>query len=190
MGVSETATHVNGPTETTTKKVSLIAIVLTVLAFFAPVASSGYAFGYSYFVNISAILWSVYIDEYGIRFLSLNPFSLIMMVPFLLFRVASVYQIIRYYQGKTTKGRAKIGAFIADAPFLIVYLFYFITFGIIGGIGLNLPLPIMMLVALFLIWKYPAYEPGVPWEGPDEFTPWWKEEPEEKTEPISEDQPW
>jgi hypothetical protein len=99
--------------------------------------------------------------------------------------------IIRYYQGKTTKGRARIGAFIADAPFLIVYLIYFFTSGIIVGIGLNLPLPIMTIVVLLLIWKYPVYEPTVPWEGSDDFRPWWEDKPEEEeAKPSAEDQPW
>jgi hypothetical protein len=115
---------------------------------------------------------------------------MMMTAPFLLFRIASVYQIVRYYQGKTTKGRARIGAFIADAPILIVFVFYLFLGGMVVGTVLNLPLPIMMIVGLLLIWRYPLYEPTVPWEGSDDFKPWWDEKPDEEAEPTAEDQPW
>ena len=186
MGDFETITGTNESNDIPTRNVSSIALVSTALAFLAPVASSGS----SYFVNISAVSWSVYIDAWsGIRFEFLSPFIMMMMIPFLLFRIVSVYVVTRYYQGKTTKGRARIGAFIADAPFLILYLIYFFTVGFIIGVGLNLPLPIMTIVSLLLIWKFPVHEPTVPWEGSDDFRPWWEEKPEEETNPTFEDQP-
>ena len=163
---------------------------MTVLAFFAPVASAGYASGLGYSVNISAVLWSFTIDPYYFGFQFFNPVNLFMMVPFLLFRVASVYQLTRYYQGKTTKGRARIAAFIGDAPFLVVYIFVFIVVGFYGGVGLNLPLPIMMIVGLLLLWRFPVADVTVPWEGTEEPKSWWEEKPEETTEPPADDQPW
>ncbi len=186
MGDFEKETSLNGPDGITTTSVSGIAFLMTFLAFLAPVGLAGYGS----FVNISAIVWSVYFDEWGVRFSFLSPFTLMMLIPFALFRVISVFQISRYYQGKTTKGRTKIGVILADAPFLFVYGIWFFTVGITSGVGLNLPLPIMMIVGLLIIWKFPAFEPTVPWEGSDEFRPWWEEDSEEKAEPASDTQPW
>jgi hypothetical protein len=190
MGEFEKEPNPNGPDGPPTISVSIISLLMTFLAFFAPVGSAGYSYGNSYFVNISAILWSVYLDEWGFRFSFINPFTAMMMVPFVLFRVGSVFQLSRYFQGKTTKGRARIGAILADAPFLFVYGIWLFTMGITSGIGLNLPLPIMMIVGFLLLWKFPAFEPTVPWEGSDEFKPWWEEDTEEKAESTAENQPW
>ena len=171
-------------------RVPIIALLMTVLAFLAPVASAGYASGYGYDITISSVLWAIYMDGYSIRFYFHPPVNLMTMIPFLMFRVASVYQITRYYQGKTTKGRGRLAAFIGDAPFLIVYAFVFIVMGFYGGVGLNLPLPIMMIVGLLLLWKLPAYEATVPWEGASESKSWWEEKSEDKTEPPTDNQPW
>ena len=173
-----------------TNRVSIIALLMAGLAFLAPVASAGYAYGFDYSINISAILWSFTISPYYFGFQFLNPFTLMSMVPFLLFRIASVYQISRYYQGKTTKGRARIAAFIGDAPFLIVYIFVFIVMGFYGGVGLNFPLPIMMIVGLLLLWRFPVADVTVPWEGADEPKSWWEESPEDKTDSTSDNTPW
>ncbi len=183
------------PTMNITKKqvanrVSIVALLMSTLAFFAPVASSGYASGIDYFIIISAFFWALTISPHYFVFQFFNPITLMMMVPFLLFRIASVYQISRYYQGKTTKGRARIGAFIGDAPFLIVYMFIFITVGFYGGIGLNFPLPIMMIVGLLLLWKFPVHEATVPWEEEGEPTYWWENVSEDEPEPAADNQPW
>jgi len=187
MGEFETKTHTNESNGARTRNVSVIALVMTALAFLAPVGSAGYGS----FVSVSAILWSVSIDAWsGIRFAFLDPFTLMMLTPFLLFRIVSVYIVARYYQAKTTKGRGRLGAFLADAPILFIYLIYLFTVGFIGTIGLNLPLPIMTIFGLLMIWKFPVSEPTVPWEGPDDFRPWWEEKPKEEPEPAAEDQPW
>lgn len=190
MGDFEKEPTLNDANPTSTSRVSIIAILMTVLAFLAPVAIAGYDWGFDYYININAILWGIYMDGYSIRFEFLNPFTLMMMIPFSLFRIASVYLFTRYYQGKTTKGRAWIAAVSGDAPFLFVYGIWFITAGISGGLGFNYPAPIMMIVGFLLLWKFPAYEATVPWEGADSSTPWWEESSEEKTEPTADNQPW
>jgi hypothetical protein len=183
------------PTMTSTKKqatnrVSIIALLMIGLAFLAPVASAGYGYGFDYFVNISAILWSFTISPYYSGFQFLDPFNLMIMIPFLLFRVGSTYQLTRYYQGKTSKGRARLAAVLSDGPILFMYILYLIAGGFYGGLGLNYPLPIMMIVGLLLLWRSPVREPTVPWEDSEEPKSWWEEKPEETTEPPADDQPW
>jgi hypothetical protein len=184
-----------GPTMTSTDKpatnrVSIIAALMTVLAFLAPAAIAGYIYGFDFFLSFTAVLWTMSIDAFGITFYFNGPFNLIMMIPFLLFRVASAYLIIRYYQEKTTKGRARIAAVLGDAPFLFIYGIWLITIGFSIGIGLNFPLPIMMIVGLILLWIFPVKDVTVPWEGTEDPKSWWEEKPEETTESPADDQPW
>jgi len=188
MGDFEKEPTLIGKDRTATNQVPIITILMTAIALLAPVAIASYGYGFN--VNISAILWSIYMDGYSTRFLFLDPFTLMMMIPFLMFRVASVYQITRYYQGKTTKGRARIAAVLGDAPFLFVYTMWLITMGIYGGLGLNLPSPIMMIVGLLLLWRLPMEDVTVPWESQEEPKSWWEEEQEEKIEPPADNQPW
>jgi hypothetical protein len=190
MGAFERQTDLGNNNVIDSKRAQIIAVLMVLLALFAPVITSGYSYGYSFYLMITAMTWSVYIDGVSpIRFEFLPSYALLGMIPFLMFRAGSVYLITRYYQGKTTKGRARIAAFIGDAPFIIVYSFLIIFGGL--GIGLNFPLPIMMFVGLLLLWRFPAYEATVPWEGMRDPVPWWEEEKqEEKTETSADNQPW
>jgi hypothetical protein len=192
MGAFERQTDLRNNNTIGSNRTQIVAVLMALIALFAPVATSGYSYGYSFYLMIIAMTWSIYIDGLNpIGFDFLPPYALLGMIPFLLFRAGSLYQITRYYQGKTTKGRARIAAFIGDAPFLIVYSFLIISGGFYGGIGLNFPLPIMMVVGLILLWRFPVHEATVPWEGMSDPVPWWeKEKPEERTETSADNQPW
>ena len=191
MGAFERQTDLGDNNVIDSNRVPIVAGLMALLALFAPVATSGSSYGYSFYLMITAMTWSVYIDGVSpIRFEFLPSYALLGMIPFLMFRAGSMYLITRYYQGKTTKGRARIAAFIGDAPFIIVYSFLITFGGFSGGIGLNFPLPIMMFVGLLLLWRFPVPDVVVPWEGADEPTPWWEEKPQEKTEPPADDPPW
>jgi len=189
MGDFEKESTVSGTDKPATTRVSVITLLMTILALLAPVALSGYIYHWDYYVNISAILWSFYMSAYSIGFQFLYPLNM-MMLPFLMFRIASTYQLARYYQGKTTKGRARLAVVLSDGPILFVYIIFLITAGISGGLGLNYPLPTMMIVGLLLLWRFPVRAPTVPWEGSEEPKSWWEEKPEEKIESPADDQPW
>jgi drug/metabolite transporter superfamily protein YnfA len=192
MGAFERKTDLRNNNTIDSNRTQIVAGLMALIALFAPVATSGYNYGYSFYLMITAMTWSISIDGLNpIRFDFIPPYALLGMIPFLLFRAGSLYQIIRYYQGKTTKGWARIAAFISDAPFLIVYSFLIIFGGFYGGIQLNFPLPIMMVVGLILLWRFPVHEATVPWEGMSDPVPWWVEEkPEERTETSADNQPW
>lgn len=190
MGDFKRQTELGNKNTTSSNRVQITAVLMTLIAFLAPVVTAGYSYGYSFYLNITAMLWSIYIDEYSFNFQFINVYSSLAMIPFLLFRVAFVYQIVRYYQGKTTRGRTVVAAVLSEAPFLALYVLYLFTFAFYGGLGLNFPTPIMMIVGLLLLWRSPVPDVVVPWEGADEPTPWWEEKPQEKTEPPADDQPW
>jgi hypothetical protein len=183
MGDFEKASESGYTTETKSNRTQIIAVLMALIAFLAPVTVAGYDYGYDFYLSITAMLWSIYMDGYSVRLQFIGPYSMITMIPFLMFRIGFVYQITRYYQGKTTRGRTVVAAVLSEAPFLALYVLWLITFAIYGVLGLNFPLPIMMIVGLLLLWRSPVSEATVPWEGADEPTPWWEEKRQEKTEP-------
>jgi hypothetical protein len=192
MGISEVEPISNQDRPSTKNRTSAIAVLMTLIALFAPVATSGYNYGYYFYLIITSMTWAIHIEGgYIVSLEFLPPYALMGMIPFLLFRAASIYQITRYYQEKTTKGRARIAAFLGDAPFLVLYSFLILIGGIYGGFGLNFPIPIMMAVGLLFLWRFPVPEATVPWEGVSDPTPWWEEEKEEE-KPVSsnDNQPW
>ncbi len=166
---------------------------MTLVVFLAPIATAGYiAYGSSFYLTITALLWSVYITNTGIsfQFPFLFVYNLLTMFPILLFRIALVYQITRYYQGKTTRGRTAVVAFLSESPLLVFYFLFLITAMMYGGVGLNFPLPILMILGLLLLWKFPVHEATVPWEEEDEPTYWWENVSEDEPEPAADNQPW
>ena len=186
MGDLERETELGHTGKADSNRAPIIAILMTLIAFLAPFVMAGNSYGYSFYLNITAILWTLNMTEFGFSFHFIT-YSLLVMIPFLMFRVAFVYQITRYYQGKTTRERTTVVAILSDAPILALYVVYFIiTSGIYGGIGLNFPLPIMMILGLLLLWRSPVPEVTVPWEGADEPIPWWDENPEDRTESTAE----
>ena len=191
MGDLERETELGDTGKADSNRVPIIAILMTLIAFLAPFAMAGYSYGYSFYLNITAVLWTLNMTEFGFSFQFIT-YSLLTMIPFYMFRFAFVYQITRYYQGKTTRGRTSVVAILSDAPILALYVLFIITstiYGgsaIYGGIGLDFPLPIMMIVGLLLLWRSPVLEAKVPWEGADEPTPWWDENPEDKIESTAE----
>jgi len=147
--------------------------MLTSIAFLTPVNTYGGSYGYSFRLFIVSLLYTIHLSDYGIGISFSDIYSVMAVFPLLIFRIAFIYQIMRYYQGKTTKGRTTAGAILSDAPVLFTWL---VSVGIYGSWGLNFPLPIMMFVGLLLLWRFPASEATVPWEGAIEPIPWWEEQ--------------
>ncbi len=158
---------------------------MTLIALFAPAAMAGERYVNSFYLYITAMTWQVHADPYGSTIQILEPYLLLTMSPFLLFRVGFLYQISKYYRGKTTRGKTAIAAVLSEAPFFVFFLVWAITNAIYSGIGLNSPIPIMMVVGLLLLWKFPMPTVKVPWEGTNEPTPWWEEESEDNTGPVA-----
>lgn len=175
------------PIGTSSTRVQTVAILMSLVAFFAPVAIAGQNYGMSFDINITAMLWTLFINEYAINIQFLDPFMLLYITPFSIFRIVFTIQIVRYYIGKTTRARTALAAVLSEAPFLALYFFWLLTFDIFFGIGLNFPSPIMMIIGLLLLWRFPISEVIVPWEGTSEPTPWWEEELKDRTEPVGGD---
>ena len=189
MGDFESNSEIKHTTNDDKYRLQIIIILMALIAFLAPFAVNGYSAGYSFYLNITAMLWSFSIGEYSYGFQFITIYASLAMIPFLMFRLAFVWQIARYYQGKTTRRRTAFMATLSEAPILAIYVLMFFTFTIYGGWGLNFPLPLMMIVGLIILWRFPVSEATVPWEGVSEPIPWWEEQSIDKPGSSSDDQP-
>ena len=191
MGISESETELGQKEKAESKRVLVVSILMVLIAFFAPFATSGYDYGSSFYLNIAAILWSLSYDGYyfGFHFVGI-PYS-INMIPYLMFRVAFVYQIARYYQGLTTRSRTAIVAVLSEAPILFMYTVWVFGTALYGGgaWGLNFPLPIMTTVGLLILWRFPVPEMKDPWSDADKSVSWWEKQTSDKNEFPSDNQP-
>jgi hypothetical protein len=167
---AESATH--------NPKPRLKAAIILILGLFAPLMMMMSLWGMFPDINIQSIFWMYSTSPYYTSFLgfSLMPiWSLFSMFPFLLFRMAAVLQIYRYYNGKTTRKRAAIVSTIGDGILLILFLpsiIVSIMFGMFFYIVI--PLPIQMVVAFLILWRSPLPVPKTPWESEDKPKSWWE----------------
>ncbi len=184
MGDFKESQELGSVDETYRKRSQLIIILMILIAFFAPAAMAGEHYFSSFYLNITAMTWQVNVSQFGLTIQFLEPYMLLTMSPFLLFRAGFVYQISKYYRGKTTRGRTAIAAVLSEAPFFVLFFFWAISTALYSGFGLNSPLPIMMVVGLLILWRFPMPTVKVPWEGAEEPTPWWEEESKEDTKPA------
>jgi len=162
----------------------LIAAIMLLLGLFAPLMIQTYNYGWGppQFI-IQSFFWAYYSESYYMSsfggFIIIPPYALISMFPLILFRIAPVYQIWRYYNEKTTRKRAMIACFIGDGLFLISTIPY--IFLVMMGM-LMLPLPFQLIFGLLVLWRYPISEPTAPWKSEEETKSWWEKTSEPQKE--------
>jgi len=169
----------------------LIAAIMLLLGLFAPLMITVFSYGWmTPQISIMSIFWvyyseSYYMSSYFYGFSLNSPFAVFNMFPFILLRMVPVFQIYRYYIGKTTRKRAIIASFVGDAIFLISGVPY-LLFGFIGMF--MLPLPFQLLFGLLVLWRYPIPEPTAPWKSEEKPISWWEKSSEpQKEKPTKDD---
>jgi len=75
------------------------------------------------------------------------------------FRLVFVYQLIRFYEGKTTTGLLSLAGMIGETP-AILFVTYTMMMGFVGHI---IPLPLHLLVAWVFLKARPPPELSTPW---------------------------
>ena len=75
------------------------------------------------------------------------------------FRLVFIYQLIRFYEGKTTTGSLFLAGIIGETP-AILYVSYSMMIGFVGHI---IPLPLHLLVAWVFLRARPPPEISTPW---------------------------
>ncbi|MFX1415609.1 MAG: hypothetical protein ACFFC0_02305 [Promethearchaeota archaeon] len=130
-------------------------------------------------VAILAMTWRF--DRVGARihWMIMDPIHTIAPLPFTVWRLVFVYQMVRYYQGRGTRRRTVILGIFAELPFLIID-FTWRTLSppttILWDPGLTFPTPLMLLAASVFMWITPFPVPKTPFDDQPEPDQWWREE--------------
>lgn len=169
----------------------LLVILSIIMAFIAPIAFWYYADG-GFSFSVIAILWQLYVSNYGIDFYLVSPsMSMLPMFPFLLLRLALPYQLNKYYQNRTTRPRTALAAVLADLPYIVVFLPLIIISIISGGMFYpSWPTPIMMIFGLLVLWRRPMPKAKVPWGEVESTKYWWEEEQSDTPSSNKSKTPW
>ncbi len=147
----------------------LLGTLMAILAFLAPytliISNREYGTIYSF----SALIWhGTRISTGMFRWENFWDFFL----PFLCLRLVSALGIANYYRGNSTRKRATLITLIGDGIYLpgsIVALITSLQF----PDYLVIPLPVQMIVGLFILWRLPIPEPTRPWAEQKESGSWW-----------------
>ncbi|UCH03797.1 MAG: hypothetical protein JSW05_09385 [Candidatus Thorarchaeota archaeon] len=119
------------------------------------------------------------------------PLGLVGNLPLTFLRTVFVYQIYRYYQGKTTRNRAILAAAAGELQVAIVGLLLMMmpTFSLTTQ--LFIPIPILFLAGLVMIKMAPSTQLSTPWMGQEEPEPWWTQSSEDEESAVEvKEEPW
>jgi len=171
----------------------LIASIMLLFGLFAPLMITVSTYGGRSTVVIQSMFWmynqASYMYNYN-GFSLIPPEALFSMFPLILLRMAPVFQIFRYYNGKTTRKRALIASTVGDGPFLIMGIPYLFLSMIMISMFM-IPLPFQFIFGILVLWRYPIPDPTTPWEGDLEPKSWWEKEPDSQQEKKeAEDELW
>ena len=168
------------------------AVLLLILGLFAPIMMIVSTWSTPPTIDIMSMFWMYSQYPYmpsNFGFSLIPSYALTVMFPFLLLRMMPVYQVYRYYNGKTTRKRALIASFVGDGAFL-VYVMPMLLMVVITGLFFifYVPLPFQMIVGFLILWRRPLPKPTTPWESEKESKSWWEKEPELQSEASEETQ--
>jgi hypothetical protein len=168
------------------------AVILLIFGLFAPIMMMMNTWGMFTEINIQSMFWMYSQSSYMPSFFgfSLIPlYAMTSMFPFLLLRMVPVFQIYRYYNGKTTRKRALIASFIGDGVILL-FTTPTIILSFMSGMFYfyMIPLPFQMIAGFVMLWRCPLPEPTTPWEHITEQKSWWEKKPEPPSDAPQEKQ--
>jgi len=100
----------------------------------------------------------------------------ILWFPLVIWRVVFVYQIVRYYRGRSTRSRTVLAGVLAETPPVAFY--FWGTYAMSMGVGLYLafPTPLLLIGALVFLWLTPYPVPKAPFDDQPEPDKWWEQD--------------
>jgi len=163
------------------RKSKRIGAIVLLLGLFAPFLLMVSSYGFDSQIVFQSLIWSLFSEpsvfpysSRSYRFEILPLEVIIQVFPLVLLRLVPVSQIYRYYQGKTTRGRALIASIFGDG----IYMFYFLfmlTFTYASGfilVMIPIPIPCQFLFCIIILWRYPIPKPATPWDGTEKRKSW------------------
>ncbi len=165
----------NAP-DTSSMKPNLTVLVISLLlvALFGPSNINMYLeldrVAFTYLIGMS---WEVVGLSFGSFLFSFTYF--LVGLPFMFLRLVFVYQIFKYYLGRTSRKRVVIAGILAELQFALISL-AIIPIGLSSSslaAILSIPIPILLIVGLIMVRYIPKSQGISEWTALDEDKDWW-----------------
>ena len=146
------------------EKQKTIAVTVTSLlvALFSPVGIILISHPYGDFAaHLVGVFWTIFIGSPipinggGMVPPTIDPVSGILVVPLIVLRLLFVLQLYRVYRGQTSKSAALAVGVLSELFLVIINVLRSSPTFTTGD--LYIPIPILLLVGYFLLWRFPPY---------------------------------
>ena len=117
-------------------------------------------------ITIVTTTWMLQISSYDSSFRLFPLRDWLISMPFTLPRLVFVYQMARYYNGKTSRSNTLIVGVLSE-------IWLFVIIGLLNMIALvsslvlldtTIPLPLLLVMGVILLWRRPMTQPTTPWD--------------------------
>jgi hypothetical protein len=167
----------------------MITTIMFILAFFGPISLNIYPeigpfdSGRIYIFSMTYQILSLYTLDIVVFDLSIVMATLLLSF----MRPVFVYQLSRYYKGKTTRGRTIVVGIISELQLTLITGLVMLGSSMAIEYMIAVPIPILLLLGIVSMWLVPVPELAVPWKELDGPKAWWEEEPEVASDVIFEE---
>jgi hypothetical protein len=150
----------------------VVCFIVGVLALFAPLIVVIYFRVTDWYVTIQAMTWMVS----GSWFQLMEGIMLWGPLPFTVWRVVFVYQMVRYYKGRSTRMRTFLLGLLAEMVWTGFMIAFTLSMPGYWGPLVMIPTPLMLFGASVFLWMTPYPVPKTPFDDHAEPDRWWREE--------------
>lgn len=165
--------------------IRVVAFIIGALALFAPIIfviqpDRGT-------IVIDAMTWSYTSSDSYWWFSFMVDYLIVSSYPFTVWRIALVYQMNRYYRGRSSRRTTFLLAVVAEMVYVIFDLVYLhVIFMGYWGPLLTIPTPLMLVGVAVFLWMTPYPVPATPFDDQPEPDQWWQENTNQEDEPSKE----
>ncbi len=137
-------------------------------------------------VVIDAMTWKFTRSDSYWWFDFMVDYLMVVTFPFTVWRLALVYQMIRYYRGRSTRRTTFLLAVVAEMVEVTVDLVYtHVLFTGYWGPLLTIPTPLMLVGASVFLWLTPYPVPKTPFDDQPEPDKWWEKNTQQEVDTQS-----
>ena len=156
-----------------TLKSRLFATIMLLIGLLSPVLISVYHYTMLPEVFVQGMFWSYRqgSDWFDNGFLIYPSDLILAYFPLFLLRILPVFQLYRYYSGKTTRTRVLIASIIGDGYF--IFSGTIISLLALGYDTFHLPLIFLTIISILILWIFPIPDPTTPWKSEENSESWW-----------------
>jgi hypothetical protein len=160
-----------------------ITAVMLVIALLGPVSFNIYLEGWSgSIIYLTGMAWQIVgLNLYDVLF---GVAFLLVALPFTFLRLVFVYQIYRYFCGKTTVRNTILIGVLAEIQFPLIG-FVMMPFAIGSpsiAVFFAIPVPLLLIIGLIFLRYVPIPQPIDGWKDLDKGPDWWEQTTQSTTE--------